>query len=77
MVLANMPHTHRLVKTLITHYHVIFDDTDAEAEVDPEDDLDAPLTEADEDDDAEGEFTSYIPTSPDLESGPTNTFRPS
>ncbi|KAJ7259136.1 hypothetical protein B0H12DRAFT_1014571 [Mycena haematopus] len=36
MILANMAHTHKLVKTLITHFHVIFDEGDVEAEGEPE-----------------------------------------
>ncbi|KAF8124652.1 hypothetical protein K438DRAFT_2154213 [Mycena galopus ATCC 62051] len=32
MILANMAHTHKLVKTLITHFHVVFDEGDVEAE---------------------------------------------
>ncbi|KAK7029539.1 rho GTPase-activating protein [Paramarasmius palmivorus] len=47
MVLSNMAHSHKLVKTLITHFHVIFDDTDPEAEVDP-DELDSPIAEEEE-----------------------------
>ena len=44
---------------------VVFDEADAEAEADPEDELDTPIAEANEDDaEAEGEFTSYLPTSP-------------
>ncbi|KAJ3722154.1 rho GTPase activating protein 22 [Lentinula guzmanii] len=66
MVLSNMPHTHKLVKTLITHFHVIFDDADPDPEADPEDELETPIAEADEDDeDDERTFTSYLPsTSP-------------
>lgn len=45
MILANMGHTHKLVKALITHFHVIFDDADPEAEVHSEDDLDSPILE--------------------------------
>ncbi|KAG6849126.1 hypothetical protein H0H93_011142 [Arthromyces matolae] len=55
MILANMGHTHKLVKALITHFHVIFDDTDAEeAEVhsEDEDEYDSPIPEEDEEDDA-------------------------
>ncbi|KAJ6543940.1 hypothetical protein B0H19DRAFT_999504 [Mycena capillaripes] len=36
MILANMAHTHKLVKTLITHFHVVFDEGDVEAEGDLE-----------------------------------------
>ncbi|KIK60980.1 hypothetical protein GYMLUDRAFT_43514 [Collybiopsis luxurians FD-317 M1] len=65
MVLSNMPFAHKLVKTLITHYHVLFDESDADAEADPEDELDSPIAEANEDDEeAEGAFTNYLPTSP-------------
>ncbi|KAJ7085330.1 rho GTPase activating protein 22 [Mycena crocata] len=38
MILANMAHTHKLVKALITHFHVIFDEGDVEAEGDAEED---------------------------------------
>ncbi|KAJ7036799.1 rho GTPase activating protein 22 [Mycena alexandri] len=39
LILANMAHTHKLVKALITHFHVIFDegDVDAEGDADAED----------------------------------------
>ncbi|KAF8179275.1 hypothetical protein K438DRAFT_1768988 [Mycena galopus ATCC 62051] len=32
VILANMVHTHKLVKMLITHFHVVFDESDVEAE---------------------------------------------
>ncbi|KAG6864408.1 hypothetical protein C0991_009715, partial [Blastosporella zonata] len=52
VILANMGHTHKLVKALITHLHVIFDETDAEAEVhSEEDEYDSPIPEEDEEDD--------------------------
>ncbi|PFH48907.1 hypothetical protein AMATHDRAFT_5377 [Amanita thiersii Skay4041] len=55
MILANMGHTHKLVKALITHYHVIFDDVDPEAEVHSEDDdFDAPIIEEDEEEEDDG-----------------------
>jgi len=48
MILANMAHAHRLVKTLITHFHVIFDYGDVEADGDPD---------YDEEQDGEEEFS--------------------
>jgi hypothetical protein len=71
MILANMGHTHKLVKALITHvshqvilcvcstryhlpqFHVIFDDSDPEAEVHSEDDLDSPILEDVEEEEGE------------------------
>ncbi|KAJ7464127.1 rho GTPase activating protein 22 [Mycena latifolia] len=73
MILANMGHTHKLVKALITHFHVIFDEGDVEVEGDAEDDeeeadddepfrLDSPthLEDVAEDDD-EDNFRSDSP----------------
>ncbi|KAF5354352.1 hypothetical protein D9758_010729 [Tetrapyrgos nigripes] len=51
MALSNMPHSHKLVKTMITHFHVIFDESDPEAEADPEEDLDTPIEEEEGEDD--------------------------
>ncbi|KAG5636991.1 hypothetical protein H0H81_006167 [Sphagnurus paluster] len=48
MILANMGHTHKLVKALITHFHVIFDEADADAEVHSDDEYDSPIMEEDE-----------------------------
>ncbi|KAF5377413.1 hypothetical protein D9757_009715 [Collybiopsis confluens] len=64
MVLSNMPFTHKLVKALVTHYHVIFDESDVDAEADPEDELDSPIAEVDEDDEPDGEFANYVPVRP-------------
>ncbi|KAF9231969.1 hypothetical protein BU15DRAFT_90776 [Melanogaster broomeanus] len=51
LILANMGHTHKLVKALITHFHVIFDD-DFEAENDAEEDeMEAPIMEEEEEED--------------------------
>ncbi|KIK93915.1 hypothetical protein PAXRUDRAFT_485676 [Paxillus rubicundulus Ve08.2h10] len=51
LILANMGYTHKLVKALITHFHVIFDE-DYEAENDvEEDEMGAPILEEDEDED--------------------------
>ncbi|KAG6382111.1 hypothetical protein JVT61DRAFT_754 [Boletus reticuloceps] len=48
LILANMAYTHKLVKALITHFHVIFDE-DYEAENDvEEDDMEAPILEEEE-----------------------------
>ncbi|KAG7091393.1 hypothetical protein E1B28_010431 [Marasmius oreades] len=51
MALTNMAHTHKFVKTLITHCHVIFDDSEGEGDVDQDDDLETPIAEEDEGDD--------------------------
>ncbi|KAJ7591782.1 rho GTPase activating protein 22 [Mycena floridula] len=48
LILANMGHTHKLVKALITHFHVIFDDTDP-AEEEEDEEGDSPILELDED----------------------------
>ncbi|KAL4079080.1 hypothetical protein J3A83DRAFT_4455400 [Scleroderma citrinum] len=50
LILANMGYTHKLVKALITHFHVIFDE-DHEAENDMEDEMEDPILEEDEDED--------------------------
>ncbi|OAX35708.1 hypothetical protein K503DRAFT_868067 [Rhizopogon vinicolor AM-OR11-026] len=48
LILSNMGHTHKLVKALITHFHVIFDD-ELEADHDVEDDeMEEPILEEDE-----------------------------
>ncbi|KAJ7077530.1 rho GTPase activating protein 22 [Mycena belliarum] len=70
MILANMGHTHKLVKALITHFHVIFDEGDAEAEGDAEEgeeaagdeEVDSPthLEDVAEDED-EDDFRSDVP----------------
>ncbi|KAF8883269.1 hypothetical protein BD779DRAFT_1674611 [Infundibulicybe gibba] len=53
MILSNMGHTHKLVKALITHFHVIFDEIDPEVEAHSEDDYDSPIPEEDEEDEEE------------------------
>jgi len=58
MILANMPHTHKLVKALITHSHALFnDEADPEVDVDPEegDAYDSPIPEEDEEEAAKAE----------------------
>lgn len=48
LILSNMGHTHKLVKALITHFHVIFDD-ELEADHDiEEDEMEEPILEEDE-----------------------------
>ncbi|KAG5644301.1 hypothetical protein DXG03_008719 [Asterophora parasitica] len=51
LILANMAHTHKLVKALITHFHVIFDEVDQEVEVPSEEEYDSPIMEEDEEED--------------------------
>ncbi|RDB16301.1 hypothetical protein Hypma_002998 [Hypsizygus marmoreus] len=46
-----MGHTHKLMKALITHFHVIFDEADPEAEVHSDDEYDSPILEEDEEED--------------------------
>ncbi|KAJ6626628.1 hypothetical protein B0H10DRAFT_1997916 [Mycena sp. CBHHK59/15] len=60
MILANMGHTHKLVKALITHFHVIFDESDVEAEADQEDDEEG----VEEEDDAQEEEERFRLDSP-------------
>ncbi|KAF7363094.1 Rho GTPase activating protein 22 [Mycena venus] len=63
MILANMAHTHKLVKTLITHFHVIFDEGDVEADGEPEEnDEDEEEEAVDAEADAEEPFRSDSPT---------------
>ncbi|KAF9222356.1 hypothetical protein BS17DRAFT_838369 [Gyrodon lividus] len=53
LILANMGYTHKLVKALITHFHVIFDE-DYEAENDvEEDETEAPILEEEEEEDGD------------------------
>jgi len=61
MILTNMGHTHKLVKALITHFHVIFDEADPEGEAHSEDELDSPgiLEEVEEEDELED--TLHVP----------------
>lgn len=48
LILSNMGHTHKLVKALISHFHVIFDD-ELEADHDvEEDEMEEPILEEDE-----------------------------
>jgi hypothetical protein len=48
-----MGHTHKLVKALITHFHVIFDD-ELEADHDvEEDEMEEPILEEDEEEEEE------------------------
>lgn len=50
LILANMAYTHKLVKALISHFHVIFDE-DHEGENDAEEDeMEEPILEEDEED---------------------------
>jgi len=51
MIMSNMQHTNKLVKALVTHFHTIFDDADADGEADQEydeDEFDGPILEEDE-----------------------------
>ncbi|KAG5351583.1 hypothetical protein C0989_005739 [Termitomyces sp. Mn162] len=55
IILANMGHTHKLVKALITHFHVIFDDdADAEEADIHSEEYDSPIPEEDEEEDETG-----------------------
>ncbi|TFK45164.1 hypothetical protein BDQ12DRAFT_50569 [Crucibulum laeve] len=69
MILNNMGLANKLVKALITHFHVIFDDADPEADMpsdddDNDDELDSPIMEEDEEEDQQGQNTSMRDTSP-------------
>ncbi|KAI0319572.1 hypothetical protein OF83DRAFT_1170122 [Amylostereum chailletii] len=63
MIMANMPQTNKLVKMLVTHFHTIFDEVDADAEAEPEDDDadDDLIPEEDEDDEDEDVVSSPDP----------------
>ncbi|KAF4598923.1 rho GTPase-activating protein [Pleurotus pulmonarius] len=65
MILANMGHTHKLVKALITHFHTIFDEADPEVDAD-QDEYDSPIMEEDEEDESNDDKTCF--TSPTQES---------
>ncbi|KAF9476860.1 hypothetical protein BDN70DRAFT_811544 [Pholiota conissans] len=59
MILNNMGLSHKLVKALITHFHIIFADADPEGEEQhSEDDADSAILEEDEE---EGEEATYEP----------------
>ncbi|KAF7346781.1 Rho GTPase activating protein 22 [Mycena sanguinolenta] len=62
MILANMAHTHKLVKTLITHFHVIFDEGDVEAEGDAEENEELEDEGVQADEEEEEHFRSESPT---------------
>ncbi|KAK1224297.1 rho GTPase-activating protein [Marasmius sp. AFHP31] len=51
VALTNMGQTHKFVKTLISHCHVIFDDSEPEADVDQDEEPETPIAEEDEGDD--------------------------
>ncbi|GLB37976.1 putative GTPase-activator protein for Rho-like GTPases [Lyophyllum shimeji] len=68
LILANMGHTHKLVKALITHFHVIFDEADPEADAHSEDEYDSPIMEEDEEED---EDDLHVPQT--LESAPISS----
>ncbi|KAI9507994.1 hypothetical protein F5148DRAFT_1200141 [Russula earlei] len=56
MIMSNMQHTNKLVKALVTHFHTIFDDADADGEADQEyddDEFDGPILEEDEEAEAD------------------------
>jgi len=49
MIMSNMQHTNKLVKALVTHFHTIFDEAEAEADQEYDDDeFDEPILEEDE-----------------------------
>ncbi|KAJ3512365.1 hypothetical protein NLJ89_g3558 [Agrocybe chaxingu] len=58
MILNNMGLSHKLVKALITHFHVIFDEADPEAELHSEDELDSPILEEDEEEEEDASHDS-------------------
>ncbi|KAG6901253.1 hypothetical protein C0995_014541 [Termitomyces sp. Mi166 len=60
VILANMGHTHKLVKALITHFHVIFDDADAEEADFHSEEYDSPIPEEDEEDEGD-ETDMHLP----------------
>ncbi|KAF8805136.1 hypothetical protein BYT27DRAFT_7105396 [Phlegmacium glaucopus] len=67
MILNNMGHSHKLVKALITHFHVIFDEGDPEGDAPSEDELESPIPEEDEDEleeeeESEGRSLSHEPS---------------
>ncbi|KAL0955530.1 hypothetical protein HGRIS_001768 [Hohenbuehelia grisea] len=64
MILANMPHTHKLVKALITHFHVLFDEADPEGDIDHEE-YDSPIPEEDEEEGEEEEEVEGANESPE------------
>ncbi|KAF5374674.1 hypothetical protein D9615_008986 [Tricholomella constricta] len=74
LILANMGHTHKLVKALITHFHVIFDEVDQEVEVPSEDEYDSPIMEEDEEED---ESDLHVPQTlePDQFSSETDYYK--
>ncbi|PPQ71599.1 hypothetical protein CVT24_006459 [Panaeolus cyanescens] len=53
LILNNMGLSHKLVKALITHFHVIFDESDPEADAHSDEDLESPILEEDEEENAE------------------------
>jgi len=62
MIMSNMQHTNKLVKALVTHFHTIFDDADADGEADQEyedDEFDEPIVEEDEEVEAENPGTPH------------------
>ncbi|KAG1740823.1 uncharacterized protein EDB91DRAFT_1053018 [Suillus paluster] len=66
LILANMGHTHKLVKALITHFHVIFDD-ELEADHDvEEDEIEEPILEENEE---EEEIDSSVSVSVSVNGG--------
>ncbi|KAF8951373.1 hypothetical protein BDZ97DRAFT_1932432 [Flammula alnicola] len=56
MILNNMGLSHKLVKALITHFHIIFADADLEGEPHSEDELDSPILEEAEEDETNYEL---------------------
>ncbi|KDR79407.1 hypothetical protein GALMADRAFT_208785 [Galerina marginata CBS 339.88] len=63
IILNNMELSHKLVKALITHVHIIFNEADPEAELHSEDELvlDAPILKGEEEEEEEEDKTSYEP----------------
>ncbi|KAJ2936969.1 hypothetical protein H1R20_g125, partial [Candolleomyces eurysporus] len=59
MILNNMGLSHKLVKAFITHFHLIFDESDPEVEAHSDDEYEPPIMEEDEDEEEEDNDPHY------------------
>ncbi|RXW25664.1 hypothetical protein EST38_g130 [Candolleomyces aberdarensis] len=59
MILNNMGLSHKLVKAFITHFHLIFDESDPEVEAHSDDEYEPPIMEEDEDEEEEDNEPHY------------------